>query len=175
MASLGQRVVQKVGGRYQVSASAKHLVEETAGVTIHWGAVTAASVDAVILPSYGSVVGTSFSDYNQAADSYVSAGEKVIRLGTVLCRISGGTAAGKFAPYGSTSIGGGTLLKTRGNMYILNRTIFEHVAGSDHGPVIEGGKVYKARLVQNGTGAADTAAGPTLAELEAAFPTILYV
>lgn len=175
MASFGQKAVEKVGGRYQVSASGKELVEKTGGVTIYWGAVTAASVDAVILPSYGSVVGTSFSDYNQAADSYVTAGDKYIRLGTVLCRISGGTQAGKFAPYGSTSIGGGTLLKTKGNMYILNRTVFEKVNGSDHGPVIEGGKVFKARLVQNGTGAADTAAGPTLAELEAAFPTILYV
>lgn len=175
MATFGQRVVEKVGGRYTVSASGKHLVEKDAGVTIYWGAVTAAGSDAVVLPSYGSVVGTSFSDYNQAADSYVTAGDKYIRLGTVLCRISGGTQAGKFAPYGSTSIGGGTLLKTKGNMYVLNRTVFEKVSGSDHVPVIEGGKVFKARLVQNGTGAADTTAGPTLAEFEAAFPTVLYV
>ena len=172
MATFGQRVVEKVGGRYTVSA-AGNITEKTAGVTIYWGAVTAASVDAVVLPSYGSVVGTSFSDYNQGADSYVTAGDKYLRLGTVLCRLSGGTAAGKFAPYGSTSIGGGTLLKTKGNMYILNRTVFEKVSGSDHCPVIEGGKVFKARLVAF-AGSADTAAGPTTAEFDAAFPTVLY-
>jgi hypothetical protein len=174
MATFGQRVVERTGSRYAVSAS--HEGEKIAGVTIAWTTVIAPSVDAVILPSYGSVVGTSFSDYNQGIDSYVYAGEKYLRLGTVLCKIVGGTLAGKFAPYGSvTNLGGGTLSKAKGDMFILNRTVFEKASGSDHGPVIQEGDVFKARLVQNGTGAADTLAGPTLAEFNTAFPAILFV
>lgn len=173
MATFGQRVVERTGSRYAVSASNEG--EKIAGVTIAWTTVIAASVDAVVLPSYGSVVGTSFSDYNQGADSYVYAGDKFLRLGTVLCRISGGTLAGKFAPYGSvTNLGGGTLLKSKGDMFVVNRTVFEKVSGSDHCPVIQSGDVYKARLVQNGTGAADTLAGPTLAEFNTAFPAITF-
>lgn len=175
MATFGQRVIEKVGSRYSVSADGNPDVK-AAGVTVAWATITAASVDAVVLPSYGSTVNTAFSDYNQGADSYVTAGEKYLRLGTVLCKISGGTYAGKFAPYGTAggSLGGGTLLKTKGNMYILNRTVFEKDSGSDHSPVIEGGKIWKARVV-GFAGSADTSAGPTTAEFEAAFPNCMYV
>lgn len=175
MATFGNRVIEKVGSRYSVSAEGQPK-SKVAGVSIAWATVTAAGADAVVLPSYGSTVNTSFSDYNQGADSYVEAGEKYLRLGTVLCRISGGTYAGKFAPYGTAggSLGGGTLLKTKGNMYILDRTVFEKDSGSDHYPVIEGGRIWKARVV-GFAGSADTAAGPTTAEFEAAFPTCLYV
>lgn len=148
MSTYGYNRYEKIGGGIQVSADGQ-LEQKAGGITIDWGAITAASVDAEIRPA-GETINTNFLSSASPADDYITAGDKYIRYGTVVCRISGGTSAGKFAPYGSTSIGGGTLLKTKGNMYILNRTVKESDYNSDHGgEAFDGGLVWRNRLVAN--------------------------
>jgi hypothetical protein len=43
---------------------------------------------------------------------------------------------------------------------------------SNHPPVIHGGECWIDRVIQSGTGTHSLAAGPTLAELLAAFPSL---
>jgi hypothetical protein len=176
MASYGQTITNKFATGVHVSANERY-EEKVAGVTIDWSTVIAPTVDGVILPSFSSTATTPISSSQQQAAGYFTAGYKYMRLGTVLCKISGGTKAGFFAPYGAGAgvLGGGTLLKTRGNMFVLNSNVYETDPGDTHCPVIESGKVFLERIVQNGTGAADTLAGPTKAELDSAFPGFLYV
>lgn len=149
MSTFGYLNYIKVGHGIQVSANGD-LQTKAGGITIEWNAVTAASVDAEIRPN-GELVNTNFLSSASPADDFVNAGEKYIRYGTVMCRISGGTSDGKFAPYGSTSgLGGGTLLTSRGNMYILNETVHDTDYHSDHGgTAFSGGLVWKNRLVVN--------------------------
>lgn len=145
----GYSEVQKVGGGIQVLANAKDVNWKVGGVTIYWGSVTAEAADREIRPA-GETINTNFLSSNSPADDYVYAGEKFIRYGTVLCRIDGGTETGHFAPYGSTSIGGGALLKTRGNMYVCNLSIHDGDVASAHARgVFEGGTVWKYRLLAN--------------------------
>lgn len=149
MATYGYKEVQRVGSGIQVLVHGKDVNWKVGGVTIDWAAITAESADREIRPA-GETVNTNFLSSNAPADDYVYAGEKFIRYGTVLCRISGGTYDGYFAPYGSTSIGGGALLKTRGNMYICNMSVHDGDVASDHAHgVFEGGTVWKYRLLAN--------------------------
>lgn len=148
MSTYGYNLVTRIGRSIQVTADGE-LESKAGGITLAWAAVTAAASDYEVRPA-GETVNASFLNNVSPADDYVYTGEKFIRYGTVVCRISGGTLAGKFAPYGSTSIGGGTLLKTRGNVYILNESVHEDDTNSDHaGQPFEGGLVFKDRLKVN--------------------------
>ncbi|HNC59273.1 MAG TPA: hypothetical protein PLP33_27850 [Leptospiraceae bacterium] len=151
MAGYGYKEIQRVGNGIQVLVHDKDTNWKVGGVTIHWGAVSAETADPYreVRP-YGETVNTNFLSSNSPADDFVYKDEKFIRYGTVLCRISGGTVDGYFAPYGSTSIGGGTLLKTRGDMFVSNVSIHEGDTASDYGfGVFEGGTVWKYRLAAN--------------------------
>ena len=150
MSSYGYKEIQKFGQGIQCLANRDNASWKAGGVTIFWDAITAEASDREIRPA-GETVNTNFLSSASPADDYVYAGEKYIRWGTVLCRISGGSAAGKFAPYGSTTIGGGTLLKTRGNMYIVNQSVHDNDYNSDHVPggVFEAGLVYKNTVKVN--------------------------
>ena len=176
MASFGQQLIQRLGFGTRVQATGE-IEEKLAGVTIAWSAITAASVDTVIAPSFSSTATTPISTADQMANGYVRAGEKYIRYGTFLWRITAATDAtlvGKFVPYGVT-VAGGSYAKSKGNLFLLNTSVFESDAHSDYCPVIVGGQVWKARLVQNGAGAADTVAGPPQAEIDAALSGLIYV
>jgi hypothetical protein len=90
-----------------------------------------------------------------------------------------GTASrGSYGPYDPAATDGRQTL-SRGACYILDETVFEHsqvgfdVAPSDHPAVIEGGLCWKARLLMT-TGTHSLAAGPTVSEVEAAFPRVRY-
>lgn len=151
MATYGYKEIERVGMGLQTLVHLDDAQWKLGGVTIHWPAITAETTDPYreVRPD-GETANTNFLSSNNPADEYVYLGEKYIRYGTVLCRISGGTADGKFAPYGSTSIGGGTLLKTRGNMYICNLSVHDEDIASDHAKgVFEGGLVWKYRLLAN--------------------------
>ncbi len=150
MAGYGYQTVEKIGGGIQVLAHGKDVNWKVGGVTVFWGAITAESADRVVTPA-GESYTSNFLSSNASPDDYVQAGDKFVRYGTFLCRISGGTADGFFAPYGSTSIGGGTLLKTSGNIYICNQSFRESQEHSDYAPggVFEGGTVFKYRLLMN--------------------------
>lgn len=129
------------------------------GITVDWGTVGAAG-GASTLPDQTPVV----------------AGEKVLRFGQTLCRI---TATGKFGPYDSAASDGRQLL-VPGDCFVLNRTVKENGFGAnintgatDHPQVFDGGTVWKARILMT-TGTHSLAAGPTVAEFMAAFPRIGY-
>lgn len=93
-------------------------------------------------------------------------------------------SAGMYGPYDTAATDGRQVL-TRGGAYILDEFYTPFPAGSfaPIGPgattdllagVIEGGNIWKDRLLQCGAGTHSLAAGPTLAEFEAAFPLITY-
>lgn len=142
----GRNVLGRVGGEIQVSADGNPDYK-IGGVTLFWDSVTAQSGTVQLTPqgTTATITDLALLTANGWTD-IIEDGEKFIRYGTVVCRISGGTADGKFAPYGSTTIGGGTLLKTRGDMYVLNKSV--HYA--DDNPVaIEGGLVFRHRVLAN--------------------------
>lgn len=147
MSNYGYSVVERVGRSISVSADGRPEVK-AGGITIAFAALTAVSTDAEIRPE-GETVSTSFLSNQSPADDYVYAGEKFIRYGTVMVRVSGGTYTGKFVPYG-TSGTGGTLLKTKGDVYILNNSVHDYNYSSDHdGQAFEGGLIWRNRVQIN--------------------------
>jgi hypothetical protein len=90
-----------------------------------------------------------------------------------IATVVGGGTNGWFGPYDPAAADGRQTL-VRGNCFIMNETVKQEYLHSNHPPVLDGGRVFKARLLQAGTGAASLAAGPTLAAFEAAFPQISY-
>lgn len=84
-----------------------------------------------------------------------------------------GVGTGKYGPYDSAATDGRQTL-TRGNCFLVNHTVKELDAKSDHPPVLDGGRVFKDRIIAT-TGTASLADGPTFTNLEAAFPRLSYV
>lgn len=84
----------------------------------------------------------------------------------------GTTARGSFGPYNPAATDGRQTL-TRGECFILNQTVLETDLGSDHPAVLDGGRVWKDRLLIT-PGSASLAAGPTVAAFETAFPQVSY-
>ena len=88
---------------------------------------------------------------------------------------------GKFGPFDPAATDGRQTL-TRGECFVQDETVLFSPYGAIlpsandvRGGVIEGGKVWLQRLLQCGTGAPSLAAGPTLAQLMAAFPLLMFV
>lgn len=104
-------------------------------------------------------------------------------------QLTGGTAAvavttaglnvGQYGPYDPSASDGRQTL-TRGQAFLLNKTALQNLAvgfgvsPDDNAAVIEGGLVWKSRIIQSGTGAASLAAGPTFANLNSTFPRLRY-
>lgn len=154
MSTMGRTVLTETTGR-PVQLTADGSPEwKTAGVTVDWSTVAAVSG----------------ADVTYLDDTVVVIGKKGMRIGQVLTKI---TASGEFGPYDSAAVDGRQLM-VRGEIYILNQSVLEDELGSDHPPVIEGGLVWRDRLLIS-TGAASLAAGPTVATFETAFPRIRYV
>ena len=135
---------------------------KTAGVTIDWDSVTAVSVDTTL-----------------ADGSIVRNGNKYLRYGQVLTM---NTTSKKYAPYDPAKTDG-TQTLTRGECFILDETLLQYSSGSpllgavndQTGGLVDGGPVWLARVLQAGTGSASLAAGPTLANLLTAFPSLKLV
>lgn len=129
------------------------------GATIDWSTVAAPG-----------------TNQNLPDGSVVLAGQKYLRYGQVMTKI---TASGKFGPYDPGAADGRQTL-TRGSAFILDMTVTEYRAGTgliggvnDHiGMLIEAGEVFPDKILHSGVGAASLAAGPTLANLLATFPAI---
>jgi hypothetical protein len=90
-----------------------------------------------------------------------------------------GTATGgMYGPY-DPAAGDGRQTIGRNNTVILNESLLENgflgfaSSATNHPGVIEGGKVWRDRLLAT-TGTASLAAGPTFADLEAALPQLTY-
>lgn len=106
-----------------------------------------------------------------------SGGSITVAVGTTT---QGTSNAGKYGPYDPAATDGRQNL-TRGNCWIINRTVKENGAiadlqsgtASDHPQAFDGGTAWKPRILMT-SGAHSLADGPTVAEFEAAFPRIAY-
>jgi hypothetical protein len=87
--------------------------------------------------------------------------------------VTAGGTNGWYGPYDPAATDGRQTL-ARGSCYVMNETVRMQDLHSNHPPVLDGGRVFRARILQSGTAAHSLAAGPTLAEFEAAFPRINY-
>jgi hypothetical protein len=156
MSTYGRATIGTVGNSIQLTADGQPEMK-VGGVSIDWATVAAVSGSDVTLEDGVTVL----------------IGEKYIRYGQVLCKI---TASGKYGPWdNATPATDGRQLLVRGNCFLANQTVKENDHASDHVPVLDGGRVFKDRILQTGAGAHTLAGGPTLAEFEAAFPRISYV
>lgn len=127
------------------------------GITVDWVTVTALGAD---------------TTYAGEGRLY-KAGDKVLRYGTVMCRITSvvnGSTVGKFGPYLSSATDGRQLLNP-GDCFILDHSVSQLTdLDSDHpGSLFDAGVVvYMDRVASDGT--AGPAANPTKALLKTAFP-----
>lgn len=83
-----------------------------------------------------------------------------------------GTGSGKFGPYDSAAADGRQTL-SRGDAFVLNKTVLESEPLSDHPGAMEGGLWFKERILATNA-AHSLAAGPTFTELETVFPRMRY-
>jgi hypothetical protein len=171
MSTYGRETFETIGTGATVSADGNPKAKQ-GGITIYWDGI----------PAF--VTAKTFE-----SEDVVNAGEKYLRYGMIVCKIVGGTQAGKYVPYGTTVGAGNTipdatsLSTARGDMFILNYSVHENDRVSDHlGAAIEGGRVFKKRLnIVGNTAIEYNATGPlTFTQVpvntfEAAFPTITYV
>lgn len=148
MSTYGRVVYTRTGFGIQVSADGNPTAK-VGGITVEWAAIPAASADYEVRPN-GELVDTNFLSNASPADDYVFAGKKFLRYGTVMCKLIGGTSAGKYVPYGSTTgLGGGAISTAVGDWVILNSSKHEEDYNSDHPQAIVGGQVFKHRLLAN--------------------------
>lgn len=155
MATFGRSIVDTAGRSIQVTADGKPEMK-AGGVTIDWSTVTAVSG----------------SDATYLDGVVVPVGSKALRYGQVLVPI---TASGKYGPYDPAASDGRETAPARDTTFIVNETIVETEAKSDHPPVLFGGLCFKSRIIQSGVATHTLALGPTLAELQAALPRLQLV
>lgn len=83
-----------------------------------------------------------------------------------------GAGTNKFGPYDPAATDGRQTL-SRGNCYILNGTVLQAELASDHPGAMEGGLMWPKRVLMT-TGTASLAAGPTVANVNSAFPRVRW-
>jgi hypothetical protein len=155
MSAFGFSVQETIGRSIQVTADGKPLMKQ-AGVTIDWSTIVA-------------VAG---SDVLTEDGLTIKIGEKYLRYGQIVVPI---TASGKYGPYDPAAADGRQLAPARDTTFVVNETTKEDSIASDHPPVLYGGLCWKNRIIQSGVAAHTLALGPTLAELQAALPTLQLV
>jgi hypothetical protein len=148
-----------IGYPLSVLANLDEVTWKAGGLTLDWATVAAAGSDVTYIN--GDVLVT---------------GQKGLRYGQILTRI---TASGKFGPYDPAASDGRQLL-VRGDCFILEHTVFENgvipqLGGppSNHPPALDGGLLWKDRVLMT-TGTHTLAAGPTVTEFLAAFPDVHF-
>lgn len=137
MSSFGQYSLGSVGSGISCSADGSP-VAKIAGVMIAWAGVPAIAAN------------RTFKDFD-----LVEAGEKFIRYGTIVCRITAATdptEVGKFMPFMAVPGGGRTLSTAEGDVFLINRSVHQDDAASDHPEALDGGRMYKQRLLVVGYG-----------------------
>jgi len=149
----GRTVIGGIARSLQVTADGTPKMK-AGGVTIDWSTVAAVSG----------------SDVTLNDGTVVPVGAKYLRYGQVITLI---TASSKYGPYDVSPVNDGRQTLARGKCFILNETVVNDDPKSDHPPVLDGGRVWKGRLIMT-TGTASLTAGPTVANFEAAFPQISY-
>jgi hypothetical protein len=149
----GRQTLGTVGSNVEVSADGAPECK-IGGVTIDWATVAA-------------VAGADVT-YNDGVT--VKVGEKALRYGQVINLI---TASGKYGPFDPAAADGRQTLGD--DVYVLNRTALANEPVDEYPQAIYGGRVWLARIIQSGVGAASLAAGPTLAALKGALPRLKFV
>ena len=139
-----------------------HVEWKAGSITIDWSTVAAVSGSDLVL----------------AADQLtVPIGQKVLVLGQVMCEI---TATGLYGPYDPAATGTGREAPVNGKCGILNMTVLQNgvlgitAGNTDNMNLIEGGRVWYARIRQSVAATHTLALGPTLAELQAALPRLQF-
>lgn len=97
---------------------------------------------------------------------------------TIALGTSSGTNVGYFGPYDPSATDGRATL-ARGECYILDETVLQYGAGTamlsgateHYGSAVEGGLLWRDRVLHSSAATHTLALGPTLAEVETAFPT----
>lgn len=137
-----------------------HIEWKSGSITIDWSTVAAVSGSPVVL----------------AGDQLtVPVGQKYLPAGQLMCEIT--AAPGTYGPF-DPAAGDGRQTPVRGKCGLLNWTILQTgvlnitAGNTDNTNVLEGGRVWAARLLQVGTGTASLAAGPQLATLLAVLPRL---
>lgn len=126
---------------------------------------------------WSSVAAVSGSDLVLTADQLtVPVGQKVLVFGQVMAEI---TATGLYGPFDPAASDGRQTL-VNGKCGILNMTVLQNgvlnitAGNTDDGNLIEGGRVWYARIRQSVAATHTLALGPTLAELQAALPRLQF-
>jgi hypothetical protein len=152
--TFGRNTIETAGRSIQVSADGRPEFKAV-GITLDWATIAA-------------VAG---SDVTWLDGLVVKVGEKGLRYGQVVTKI---TASGLYGPYDPGAVDGRQTL-ARGDCFVVNESIREDELNSNHPPVFDGGLSFVSRIIQSGGGAASLAAGPTLANLLTAFPRLRLV
>jgi hypothetical protein len=139
------------GGRGVMASKDGRPDWKVGGITIDWSTVTATVADVTL-----------------ADGRIVKTGDKYLRYGKVLCRI---TASGKFGPYEALAADGREDL-IPGECFILNKTVVLSDPGSDHPAVFDGGWVWSERITDIADVGDHQEANPAIADLRTAFPRI---
>lgn len=141
--TFAQEPLAQWGRTIQLSADGFPIAKAGA-VTIDWTTVPAATV----LTTYQDGV-------------IVKVGEKALRYGSVIVRL----ASGKFGLATDLTPDADFV---KGNVYLVNETIKEEDEASNHPVAIDGGRVFKLRILAGGAGQ------PSFANVDAALPNIRY-
>lgn len=152
--AFGMNQIASVGQGQRALAAPETARFKAGGITIDWSTVNAVSGSDVTLDD-GDVI---------------LIGDKYIRYGTVVSRI---TSSGKFGPADTTATGTGREIVTnavRGDSFILDRTVKLSELGSEIvGCAFDAGLVFRDHLNIGGSGQ------PTEANVETMFPGVSFV
>jgi hypothetical protein len=155
--SFGDQVLDQIGTSISIIANPNGLRWKVAGITVAWGTVAAVAGADVTVPD--SII--------------IKVGEKYLRHGQVMVEITAvGTTQGQYGPFDPAATDGRQTLG-RGRTFLMPTSQLEREVASNYCGVLEGGRVYKERLIAT-AGAASLAAGPTYAALEGVLPELRY-
>jgi len=154
---IGDRIffTTTIGRTIQALANAQGARWKVGGTTFDWTTVPAVDVDASTYYT-GDVVSNGMIVLQDTVQ--VVTGDKVLRYGSVIYKQVDGTYA----------LATDTTTLVKGETFIVNETVQESDRMSNNIGVLDGGKVFKERLLAGGAGQ------PAFADLEAAMPGILY-
>jgi hypothetical protein len=156
---------------------------KSGGVTFDWTSVVALAKDTYLYSSLD-------ENGDPITDAVaIVAGEKVLPVGSVIIRKAGGDGEFVLAPATIDAAAEGV----RGDIFLVNETVLKSDRYSAHPVAIDGGRIFKSRLMVAGANGGATTANagtafygvdvdggdvaqvaPGLAAVEAALPSILY-
>ena len=133
------------------------------GITVAWNSVTPAAIDTKII----------------ADDTQVYVGERVLRVGTLMVKITSGQDSGKYGPFKADATDGRQSV-TRGDCMLVDYTIKQGETSvwnsnldNDHIGGVTGGMVWRQRLKIQGN-LEGVGTDPTFDQIKDAFPRLEF-